>query len=334
LENRIVEINETTGIENMSRPILEVKHLTKYYADVNAVDDISFEVAKGEIVALLGPNGAGKTTTIRCITSLSEPDSTNSVIFDGIDLQDNIAKVRHMIGVCPQELNLYKECTVMENLQLQGYLSGRDKEDVAVDAKKLIKIIGLEEKIDTFAKNLSGGMKRKLQIGRALISSPKIIFLDEPTVGLSPEARIDIWEYIRSLKQQGISIFLTTHYMEEADTLADRVLIMDNGKIIASGDPEDLKDRYTGKNQVQLRSSEIEEVTRLLENEDYDFKQVNPELILIQGLNGRFPDLFKLLEGRDIKELTIKKPSLEDVFLEITGTAFEDREDQQMEVIA
>jgi len=318
----------------MEQPILEIKHLTKNYKDVKAVDDISFQVAKGEIVALLGPNGAGKTTTIRCITSLSVPDSKDSIFFDGLNLEQNISAVRHMIGVCPQGLNLYNDCTVMENLELQGYLCGIEKQQTRAYAEQLLDIIGLEDKRDTMAKDLSGGMQRKLQIGRALINSPKILFLDEPTVGLSPEARIDIWNYIRSLKDQGISIFLTTHYMDEADTLSDRVLIMDHGKIIASGDPEKLKDQFAGNSQVLLRSTDHEQIRAILDDRQFEYREIDSELFVIHGLNGRFPELFKALEGKDITELTLKKPSLEDVFLEITGIKFEDREEEQMEVIA
>lgn len=318
----------------MNDIILEVSQLVKHYGDVKAVNEISFSVSKGEIVALLGPNGAGKTTTVSCITSLSEPDSVGSVKIAGMELQKETTAIRRMIGVCPQELNLYKECTVLENLELQGYLTGINPQETKEKADQLLQITGLEDKKDTYAKNLSGGMQRKLQIARSLINSPKILFLDEPTVGLSPEARIEIWDHIRSLKHDGIAIFMTTHYMEEADELADNVLIMDHGDIIASGPPEELKDKYAGETGVLLETSQAVEVSELLTKNNYRYQQLNAEMFSIKELNGRFPELFKLLQGVDIKELTLKKPTLEDVFLHLTGSSLEEAETQEMEVTA
>lgn len=303
----------------MKKAVIIVKNLSKTFGKLKAVDDISFTIFEGEVVALLGPNGAGKTTTIRCLTSLSKPDSAQSILIDGLDLTQNLHEARKRIGVCPQELNLYKSATVIENLELQGYYYQLSKEESKKQAEKLLKLINLQDKKHILVKHLSGGMMRRLQIARALIAQPKVIFLDEPTVGLSPESRNDLWNYIRFLRNQGFSILLTTHYMEEADALADRVLIMNKGRIIAEGTSEDLKSKFVGNSQALIKAEDISTVTQKLQLLNMVYTYVSDEEVSIKSLNGRFPELFKQLEGLEITELTIKKPSLEDVFLELTG---------------
>ena len=303
----------------MKKAVIIVKNLSKTFGKLKAVDDISFTIFEGEVVALLGPNGAGKTTTIRCLTSLSKPDSAQSILIDGLDLTQNLHEARKRIGVCPQELNLYKSATVIENLELQGYYYQLSKEESKKQAEKLLKLINLQDKKHILVKHLSGGMMRRLQIARALIAQPKVIFLDEPTVGLSPESRNDLWNYIRFLRNQGFSILLTTHYMEEADALADRVLIMNKGRIFAEGTSEDLKSKFVGNSQALIKAEDISTVTQKLQLLNMVYTYVSDEEVSIKSLNGRFPELFKQLEGLEITELTIKKPSLEDVFLELTG---------------
>ena len=304
----------------MKQAVIIVNHLTKSFGKLKAVDDISFTVAEGEIVALLGPNGAGKTTTIRCLTSLSKPDSAQSISIAGLDLAQNLHEARKCIGVCPQELNLYKSATVQENLELQGYYYQLPKSECKRQVMNLLALMKLQDKKHTLVKHLSGGMMRRLQIARALIAQPKVIFLDEPTVGLSPESRNDLWNYIRFLRGQGFSILLTTHYMEEADVLADRILIMNKGKIIAEGTSDDLKNRFVGNSQALIKSVDISSVVQKLQALNMIYTSVNDQEIAIKSLIGRFPDLFKQLDGLEVTELTIKKPSLEDVFLELTGT--------------
>ncbi len=306
----------------MVKRILEVKKLKKSFGNLIAVDEISFFINEGEIVALLGPNGAGKTTTIRCLTTLSKPDSKESVLIVDLDLYENLSVSRKLIGVCPQELNLYKDSTVEENLKLQGYLYKINSKEVDKRVPELLKIVELEDKSKELVKNLSGGMKRRLQIARSLISNPKLVFLDEPTTGLSPETRKELWEYIKSLKNKGISLLLTTHYMEEAEQLADRILIMNKGKIIVEGTADELKEKIIGPNQVIVSCSNHMEVENRLKQMNLSYSLNNESEISVKNINGKFSDLFKYLEGLEINELALKKPTLEDVFLELTGSKF------------
>lgn len=308
----------------MPRKVLEVAKLKKSFGDLVAVNEISFTIHEGEVVALLGPNGAGKTTTIRCLTTLSKPDSKESILVQNVDLYKNLAESRRLIGVCPQELNLYKDSTVKENLQLQGYLYGFGSKIVNQRVSELLKIVELEDKKKELVKNLSGGMQRRLQIARSLISNPKLIFLDEPTTGLSPESRIEIWNYIKSLKKNGLSLLLTTHYMEEAEQLADRILIMNKGNIIVEGTADELKDKIIGSNQVIVKSSDSVEVETRLKELNLDYTLNNGNEFSVKNINGKFPDLFKHLQGLEIDELALKKPTLEDVFLELTGSRFQE----------
>lgn len=310
----------------MKKQVLEVKKLKKSFGDLVAVNDISFSINEGEIVALLGPNGAGKTTTISCLTTLSKPTSKESVLIGNIDLYKNLKKTRKLIGVCPQELNLYKDSTVEENLKLQGYLYGMGSKEVNQKVPELLKIVELEEKKKELVKNLSGGMKRRLQIARALISNPKLIFLDEPTTGLSPETRNELWKYIKSLRNKGLSLLLTTHYMEEAEQLADRILIMNKGKIITEGTADELKEKIIGSSQVIVKAPNIIEVENRLKKLNLNYSLNNLNEFSVKNVNGKFPDLFKNLEGLEINELALKKPTLEDVFLELTGSRFHEED--------
>lgn len=306
----------------MSEKVLNVSKLKKSFGDLIAVNEISFSINKGEIVALLGPNGAGKTTTIKCLTTLTRSDSKDSIQIMGKELHDNLNESRKLIGVCPQELNLYKDSTVIENLALQGYFYGLSSRMINEKIPELLKVVELEDKAKELVKNLSGGMKRRVQIARALMTNPKIIFLDEPTTGLSPESRVEIWHHIRSLKNAGLSILLTTHYMEEAEQLADRILIMNKGTIIEEGTANELKEKVIGSNQVIIKSLEKEEVEKRLKILELDYSLSNESEFLLKNVNGKFADIFKGLGGVEINEITMKKPTLEDVFLELTGSRF------------
>jgi len=233
----------------MNQNIIEVKNLTKIYEEGNvlAVDDISFNIKKGEIFALLGPNGAGKTTTISVLaTLLSSTNGEASV--NNYDVNKDPGKVRKSIGIVFQEPSLDIDMKGWENLELHGILYGMSKKDRHSKIKEVLKLVDLEDKADTFVKNYSGGMKRRLEIARGLIQEPKVLFLDEPTLGLDPQTRRKIWEKIKELNQSDskITILITTHYMEEADELADRICIMDHGKIIAMDTSENFKKQLSG----------------------------------------------------------------------------------------
>lgn len=218
----------------MSNAILQVKDLTKHYDDNLAVDHISFEVKKGEIFGILGPNGAGKTTTLEMIETLREIDEGTATI-DGVDVAKNPYKIRGMIGVQPQTPGFQDKTKLTELIQMFAAAYGEK-----VDPMQFLEEVNLGDKADSFVENLSGGQKQRFSIVAALVHNPKVFFLDEPTTGLDPQARRNLWQLIQDVRDKGISVILTTHYMDEAEMLCDRVAIMDQGKIIALDTPKNL----------------------------------------------------------------------------------------------
>ncbi|MFX1593626.1 MAG: ATP-binding cassette domain-containing protein [Promethearchaeota archaeon] len=234
-------------IENNN--IIEVKNLTKIYEEGNvlAVDDINFNIRKGEIFALLGPNGAGKTTTISILATLLSATKGNAIV-NKFNVNKDPDKVRKSIGIVFQEPSLDGEMKAWENLELHAILYGMPKKERHAKIQEVLKLVDLEDRADTFVKNYSGGMKRRLEIARGLIHEPKVLFLDEPTLGLDPQTRRKIWDKIQELNKGNskMTILITTHYMEEADELADRICIMDHGKIIAMDTSENLKKQLSG----------------------------------------------------------------------------------------
>jgi ABC-2 type transport system ATP-binding protein len=223
--------------------IIEVKNLTKKFGSFTAVDNISFSVKSGEIFAFLGPNGAGKTTTIKMLTTLLTP-TAGEVKINNFNLKNERDDVRRSFGIVFQDPSLDDDLTAYENIDFHAVLYGENKFNRVKRIEELLKLVDLWDKKKDFVKTFSGGMKRRLEIARALIHTPKIIFLDEPTVGLDPQTRNHIWSYVVNLsKKEGVTVFLTTHYMEEAEKMADRVVIIDHGKIIDAGSPNELKEK-------------------------------------------------------------------------------------------
>ena len=223
--------------------IIEVHNLVKKFKDFTAVDDISFAVPQGQIFGFLGPNGAGKTTTIKMLTTLLHPDS-GTILLNGNDPTQNPDAVRKSFGIVFQDPSLDEELTAYENMELHGVLYAVPKETRRERIKQLLDIVELWDRKDSFVKQFSGGMKRRLEIARGLLHYPKILFLDEPTIGLDPQTRNHIWEHIKKLNaSEGITIFFTTHYMEEVERVAQDVAVIDHGKIIATGSPDQLKER-------------------------------------------------------------------------------------------
>ena len=221
--------------------VIEVENLTKKFGDFYAVKGISFKVKKGEVFAFLGPNGAGKTTTINMITTLLKPTS-GTIRVAGYDAIKNPNEVRKRIGIVFQDMTLDRELTAYENLYIHGRIYGYKGEELKRRIEEMLNFVELYEHRNRIVKYFSGGMIRRLEIARALIHKPEILFLDEPTVGLDPQTRVHIWDYIKEMKKEhDMTIFLTTHYMEEAENLADRIAIIDNGKIIAIGTVDELK---------------------------------------------------------------------------------------------
>jgi ABC-2 type transport system ATP-binding protein len=222
-------------------PIIEVKNLTKKFGDFTAVNDISFSVEHGDVFAFLGPNGAGKTTTIKMLTTLLSPTSGTLKVND-FDLEKDQAEVRKSFGIVFQDHSLDDELTAYENMEFHAVLYGLNKEERTKKIEELFKLVDLWDRRRDYVKNYSGGMKRRLEIARSLVHTPKILFLDEPTLGLDPQTRNHIWTYVINLaKVRGVTVFLTTHYMEEADKMANKVVIIDHGRVIGSGTPEELK---------------------------------------------------------------------------------------------
>ncbi|GKU24640.1 ABC transporter ATP-binding protein [Clostridium folliculivorans] len=296
--------------------IIEVKNFTKKYGDFKAVDDISFEVAEGSIFAFLGPNGAGKSTTINTLCTIV--DKTEGVLkINGYEVSDNKSKVRNSIGIVFQDSTLDGKLTVEENLKFHCEFYNVPKKDIKNRIDFVLDLVDLVEWRKAPVQSLSGGMKRRVEIARGLVHYPKVLFLDEPTTGLDPQTRANIWEYIYKLqKQKNITIFLTTHYMDEAE-ICDKVAIMDHGKIVAFDTPYNLKKEYTS-NITKIKTSKIAELIEHLKNNsiDYDFDNDvftihSNKLETILEMTARFKN--------EIIDFETKKGTLNDVFLTITG---------------
>ena len=293
---------------------IEVKNLTKKYGEFIAVNNISFEVKKGEVFSLLGPNGSGKTTTTEILECLKNPSSGVIKVL-GVDIKNerNQEKIKKLIGVMPQEFNTFDNLTVKENIDYFRILF-----DSEIKVEELINLVGLNDKTNERYRNLSGGLKQKVGISISLVNEPELIFLDEPTAGLDPMARQDVWNVIKDLKEKGKTIFMTTHYLEEAQALSDTITIMDNGKKVAQDSPRKLIKSHGGMNTLAIKNNK--EVSRLLNmklNED----KKNKEYILIPY--NKFSEIsqiiIKLNDNNLGDELEIRKPNLESVFLNLTG---------------
>jgi ABC-2 type transport system ATP-binding protein len=225
---------------------IQINGLTKQYADVTALDNLNLEITNGELFGLLGPNGSGKTTTINCLSGLVKP-TRGKITVCGFDVQTETQKVRAILGVSPQETAVYPFLSGKENIELFGALYSLPKNDLKKNTEYLLEKVGLVEDAKRRVGRYSGGMKRRVNLAMALVHDPQVVFLDEPTVTMDPQARRAIWDFIRELKARKKTIILTTHYMEEAEAICDRVGIIDHGKLIELGTPTDLKSKYSAK---------------------------------------------------------------------------------------
>jgi len=238
-------------IESRDVSAIIIKDLVKQFEDITAVDSLSLEIKQGELFSLLGPNGAGKTTTINILCGILKPTKGTAIVA-GFDVTKNLDEIKKIIGVCPQEASVFKFLNARENIELFGNLHGVPKKELEKRTDAFLELLELTEASKRKAKGYSGGMLRKLNLIMTLISDPKIAFLDEPTVGMDPRARRKTWEFIGSLKEQNKTIILTTHYIEEAEALSDRVGIIDYGKLIELGTPKELMEKYETKNLEQV----------------------------------------------------------------------------------
>ncbi len=311
--------------------IIAIEKLVKKYGNFTAVDGISFEVKEGETFGLLGPNGAGKTTTIKMLTTLLPP-SHGSARVAGFDVVKEQNDVRKNIGIVFQDPSLDEDLTGLENLQFHAILYKIPKEKRDRKIAEVLKLVELEDKADTLVRNYSGGMKRRLEIGRGLIHEPRVLFLDEPTVGLDPQTRRHIWDYIKKLATAGnITLILTTHYIEEADYLCDRVAFVDHGRIVALDTPQALKDKLGGdvisvnvKKGLEVLYKALK-ATRWIKSVSRhdDFLELN----VMEG-EKRIPGIITMANkhGAEIGAISLHKPSLEDVFLQYTGKTIREEE--------
>jgi ABC-2 type transport system ATP-binding protein len=306
----------------MPAPILQVENLFKSYGDVRAVSGVSFSVEEGEVFGLLGPNGAGKTTTIEILEGLRNADSGKTSVC-GYDPQNQANELKHEIGATLQATSLPDKLRALDALRLFAsfYKRGRNPEE-------LLKRFGLEEKRNTFYNQLSGGQKQRLALAMALINDPKVLFLDEPTAGLDPQVRREIYDVIEELRREKKTILLTTHYIEEAERLCDRVAIVDHGKVIAFGTPRELRQRSGNKTRIEVRLAKpvADGVLKTLEGVA-DAREVDGSYVLhTQRPPQAIVSLVKHLEteSNELVSLEIFTPSLEDVFIELTGRRLRD----------
>ena len=300
--------------ESLEDIVISVSHLTKIYDDIAAVNDISFELRKGEVFAFLGPNGAGKTTTVEIIESIRKPTNGLIKIF-GRDISRSFNNVKERIGVLPQEFKSFERLTVRETLEYFSTLFNKH-----IDTSKILKSMNLEDEEHKLYRDLSGGLKQRVGVAIALVNDPDIIFLDEPTTGLDPKARHEVWEVILELKKQGKTIFLTTHYMEEAEYLADHVAIIHRGRIIAEGTVDELIHRYGGNNVLHIHGNHG--VYDFLKEKGFNVDiSKNDEVTMRVMHNNEILEVLSMLKENDIEydSIDIRHPNLEEVFLALTG---------------
>jgi lipooligosaccharide transport system ATP-binding protein len=299
--------------------------LTKAFGQFTAVDGIDFALTRGEVFGFLGPNGAGKSSTMRMIGCVSPPSGGELTIF-GLNPVNDGPAIRSRLGVVPQEDTLDVELTVRENLLIYGRYFGLRREVIKERTARLLDFVQLSERADDEVEPLSGGMKRRLTIARSLISDPEILLLDEPTTGLDPQARHVVWDRLYRLKQQGVTLVLTTHYMDEAEQLCDRLVVMDRGKIAAEGSPRDLIARYSTPEVLELRFGldEREQAAEKLADVPAARIEVLADRILLYTDDG--DAALAAVAGHGLAPLTslVRRSTLEDVFLRLTGRRLED----------
>lgn len=308
--------------------IIEVVDLEHTFGEVEAVRGISFAVKKGEIFSFLGPNGAGKSTTINILITLL-PLQKGRVRVAGHDVAREPRKVREVIGIVFQEEVLDRDLTVWETMEFHGRIYGIPRDERRRRIEDLLAVVELDARRNERTKNLSGGMKRRLQIARGLLTQPEVLFLDEPTLGLDPQTRMRIWDYIRQVNEAGTTIFMTTHYMEEADMLSDRISIMDHGRIVISGTPDELKNTL-GEDVVYLETGDDSGAREfLLGMEEVRSITGSPRglsvAISADGSHALPRIIDRLREaGIEIVSVNLKKPTMDDVFVHYTGRELRD----------
>jgi lipooligosaccharide transport system ATP-binding protein len=302
-------------------PMIEAQGLTKRYGDFTAVDGIDFTVARGETFGFLGPNGAGKSSTMRMIGAVS-PASGGTLRVLGKDPEHDGSEIRQRLGVVPQEDNLDLELDVGENLLVYGRFFGLPRDEIRRRSDELLEFVQLSDRREARVDSLSGGMKRRLTIARALVNSPELMLLDEPTTGLDPQARHALWDRLYRLKQQGVTLVLTTHYMDEAEQLCDRLVIMDQAKIVAEGSPRELIEQFVEREVVELRFGTQNGRPAL--DDLGDHVEVLQDRIVIGADDGDAVVDQVHARGLHPETVLVRRSTLEDVFLRLTGRSLND----------
>jgi lipooligosaccharide transport system ATP-binding protein len=296
-------------------PIIEIRNLIKSFNGANAVDNISFKVQQGAFFGLLGPNGAGKTTTIRMLYGFAPPTSGELRVF-GEEITTAWRRIKARIGVCHQENTLDPDLTVLQNLLVYAGYFAVPKAKARRRAAELLDFFALAHRSEAKVMELSGGMARRVILARALINEPDLLVLDEPTTGLDPQSRHQLWERLETLKASGLTVLLTTHYMEEAERLCDRLVIIDHGRILVEGTPEELKTRYAGERVIEIIAPQ-EELAGFLTANQISFDDLGKRLVVYLAADGNLEEQIRRDYCRD--RCTFRSGTLEDVFLRLTG---------------
>jgi len=314
---------------------IEIKDIKKHFKEVKAVDGVSLKIRKGELFSILGPNGAGKTTLVRMLTTILTPTAGDANV-NGHSILTGKKEIVKKIGVCPQVITIYEVLKAEENVEFIAIMHGMTRKEAKEKTRKILEDFGIAGRKD-WSKRFSGGMQRRLNLAMSLVFEPEILFLDEPTAGLDPQARRLVWDYIRDLKNRDITIILMTHDMVEADSLSDRIAFIDQGKIIAEGTPTELKEKYGSDNALEVSFLEQEDLEIVRDNiknipfvvnwNESSRKERNTLLISFQG---GLKNLMKLLQQGfidsidEVENIKFRQNSLEDVFLNLTGKRLRD----------
>ncbi len=303
--------------------MLSVVQISKHFGQIQAVDNVSFEVQPGEVYGLLGPNGAGKSTAIRCVSGLAQPDE-GEVLINGFSIHSEPIKAKQELGLVPQDLALYQDLTAIDNLNFWGQAYGLKGTLLKQRIETVLAQVGLQSRAKEPVKNFSGGMKRRLNFACGIIHSPKLLLLDEPTVGVDPQSREHLLSAIEGLKTDGTAVLYTTHYMQEAERLCDRVAIIDHGKIIAQGSVNELRQQMGEKDLITLEGYfEEQDQSRL---DEFEILEFSPQKIrlLVTDAASRLSDILNRFEARQVQQTSVQQANLESLFIKLTGRDLRD----------